>query len=122
MTIPGADAYGQSQINVWLQQFRNSDLFREDAPCTWRLYLTLRPQFVGFLQKYPFASSRALARHFLSRVPTIEEILQRERELQKFSRRWVHHFLSPTPKVARLEASTEMLQILHELERVILKE
>jgi hypothetical protein len=34
--------------------------------------------------------------------------------VEKFSRRWAPHFLLPAQKVARDEASTEMLRILHE--------
>jgi hypothetical protein len=49
-------------------------------------------------------------------MPMIKEILRRELGLKKFSRRWVSHFLSPAHKVARVEASTEMLRILHESE------
>jgi hypothetical protein len=36
--------------------------------------------------------------------------------MKKFSRGWVPHFLSPIQKGARVEASTEMLWILHESE------
>jgi hypothetical protein len=52
------------------------------------------------MQKDPFASARVIAQHFLTTVPTIQDILQR-----KFSRRGVPHFLSPVQKVARVEAS-----------------
>jgi hypothetical protein len=62
--------------------------------------LTIRPQLAAILQKYSFASARVLAQHFLTSVPTIEEILQRELELKKFSRRWVPHFLFSTQKIA----------------------
>jgi hypothetical protein len=36
--------------------------------------------------------------------------------MRKFSRRWVPHFLSQAQKVARVEASIEMLRILQESE------
>jgi hypothetical protein len=54
--------------------------------------------------------------HCLTSVLTIKEIVQRELGLEKFSRRWVPYFLSPTQKVACIEASTEILRILHESE------
>jgi hypothetical protein len=40
--------------------------------------LDFGPQLAAFLQKYPFASARVLAQHFLTSVPTIMEIRQRE--------------------------------------------
>jgi hypothetical protein len=45
--------------------------------------LTFRPQREAFLQKYPFASARALAQHFLTSQPTIQAILQRKLGLKK---------------------------------------
>jgi hypothetical protein len=36
--------------------------------------------------------------------------------IEIFSQPWVPHFLSPAQNVARVEASTEMLRILHESE------
>jgi hypothetical protein len=39
------------------------------------------------MQKYPFASARVIAQHFLITVPTIKEILQKELGMRKFSRR-----------------------------------
>jgi histone-lysine N-methyltransferase SETMAR len=116
VTTLGADAYSRSQIKIWLQKFKNGDLSCMDLPRPGRPLLTLGPQLDAFLQKYPFASARELAHHFLTSVPTIKEILQRELGMKKFTRRWVPHFLSPAQKVARVEASTEMLRILHEAE------
>jgi hypothetical protein len=40
--------------------------------------LDLGPQFAEFLQKYPLANARELARHFLTNAPTMKEILQSE--------------------------------------------
>jgi hypothetical protein len=117
-----AGAYGEAQIKIWLQKFRNGDFSCKNAPRTGRPPLTLRQQLATFLQKYPFASVRVLAQHFLASVPTIEEILERGMGSKKVWRCWVPHFLSPAPKVARVEALTEMLRILHESERTILKE
>jgi hypothetical protein len=50
-----------------------SDLSRAGQPP-----LTLGPQVEAFLQKYPFASARIIAKHFLATVSTVKEILQRE--------------------------------------------
>jgi hypothetical protein len=54
--------------------------------------------------------------HFLMSVLTIKESLQRELGFKKFSRNRVPHCLSVGEKVAHIEASTEMLRILHKLE------
>jgi transposase len=116
VTMLGANTYSRSQIKIWLQKFRNGDLSCKDAPRTRRPLLTLEPQLAASLQKYLFATARALAQHFLTSVPTIKEILQRELGLKEFSRRWVPHFLSPTQNVAHVEALTKMLRILRELE------
>jgi hypothetical protein len=56
------------------------------------------------MQKYPFASARVIAQHFLTTVSTIRDILQRELGMRKFSLRWVPHFLSPAQKSACVEA------------------
>jgi hypothetical protein len=61
------------------------------------------------MQKYPFGSARVIAQHFLTTVPTIKDMLQRELGMKKFSRRWVPHFLSPAQKIARVEASKTTL-------------
>jgi hypothetical protein len=68
------------------------------------------------MQKYPFASARVIAQHFLTTVPTIKDILQRELGMRKFSWRWMPHFLSPAQKVARVETSKIILQILQDAE------
>jgi hypothetical protein len=68
------------------------------------------------MQKYPFASPRVIAQHFLTTVPTIQDVLQKELGMRKFSRRWVPHFFSPTQKVARVEASKAILRVLQDAE------
>lgn len=112
----GDDAYGVSQIKIWLQKFRNGDLSCQDLPRAGRPPLTLGVQLQRFLEKYPFSSARAIAQHFFTTVPTIKDILQRELGMKKFSRRWVPHFLTPPQKAARIAAATEMLRILQAAE------
>jgi hypothetical protein len=68
------------------------------------------------MQKYPFASARVIAQHFLTTVSTVNDILQRELGMTKFSRRWVSHFLSPAQNVACAEASQIILQVLQDAE------
>jgi hypothetical protein len=91
----GDDSYRVFQIKIWLQKFRNGDLSCKDSPRSGRPFLPLGPQLEPFMQKYPFASARRIAQHFLTTVPTIEDILQRELGMRKFARRSVPHFLSP---------------------------
>jgi hypothetical protein len=64
------------------------------------------------MQKYPFASARGIAQHFLTTVPTIRDMLQRELGMRKFSRRWISHFLTLAQKLARVEAPKAILQVL----------
>jgi hypothetical protein len=54
------------------------DLPRPDRPP-----LTLGLQRKTILQKYPFASTRVIANHFLTIVFTIKVILQRELGMKK---------------------------------------
>jgi transposase len=95
MSTLGDDSYAVSQIKIWLQKFRNGDLSCKDSPRSGRPLLTLGPQLEVFISKYPFASARVIAQHFLTTVPTIKNILQRELRMRKFSWRRVPHFLSP---------------------------
>jgi hypothetical protein len=74
MSTLGDDAYGLSQIKIGLQRFRTGDLSCSDLPRAGRPLLTLRPQVEAFLQKYPFASARIIAKHFLMTVSIVKEI------------------------------------------------
>jgi hypothetical protein len=49
-------------------------------------------------------------------VPPVNDILQRELGMRKFSRRWVPHFLSTAQKVARFKASKTILRVLQDAE------
>jgi hypothetical protein len=86
MTTLGADAYGLSQIKTWVQKVKNGDLSCKDAPRTGWPPLTLGAT-CGISSKASFFSARAPTQHLLTNVPRIQEILQRELELTKFSRR-----------------------------------
>jgi hypothetical protein len=112
MSAAGDDSYGPSQIKILLQRFRAGDLSCNDLPRVGRRPLTLGLQVQAFLQKYPLASARIIAKHFLTIASTVKEILQRELGVRKFSRHWVPHSLSDAQKVARGEAAKEMVRIL----------
>jgi histone-lysine N-methyltransferase SETMAR len=81
----------------------------------------LGAQLEAFMQKHPFASTRVIAQYYLTTIPTIKDILQRELGMRQFSRRWVPHFLSPAQKVPRVEASKSMLRVLQDAESNNLK-
>jgi hypothetical protein len=68
-----------------------------------------------FLQDYPFTSASVLSRHFSVCATTVKEILARDLDLKKITRRWVSHTLSDRQKVKRVEVSTELVQILNDL-------
>jgi hypothetical protein len=113
MSTLGDDSYAVFQIKAWLQKFRNGDLSCINSAPSGQPLLTLGPQSEAFMQKYPFASARVIAQHFLKTVPTIKNILPRELGMRKFSRHWVLHFLSPAQKAARVEASKITLRVLN---------
>jgi hypothetical protein len=116
MSTPGDDSYAVSQIKIWLQKFRNDDLSCKDSPGSGRRLLTLGPQHEAFMQKYPFASARVIAQHFLTTVPTVKDIHQRNLGMRQFSRRWLPHFLNPAQNVARIEVSKTILRVLQDAE------
>jgi hypothetical protein len=60
MSTLGDDSYAVSRIKIWLQKFRNGDIFCKDSPRSGRPLLTLGPQLEAFMQKYPFASARVI--------------------------------------------------------------
>jgi hypothetical protein len=116
MSTLGDDVCWLSQIKIWLQRFRIGSLSCSDLPRAGRSPLTLGLQVETFLQKYRFASARIIAKQFLTNASTVEEILQREWGMTKFSRRCVSHSLSDAQIVTRVEAAKEMLKILQESE------
>jgi hypothetical protein len=116
MSTLGDNSYAVSQIKIWLQKSGNGVLSYKDSPRSGRPLLTLGPQLEAFIQKDIFASARVIAQHFLTTVPTIKDILQRELGMRKFLRRWVPHFLSPTQKAARIKASKTILRVLQDAE------
>jgi hypothetical protein len=63
----------------------------------------LGPILQKFIAKNSFATARILAEHFSLSHLTAKDVLSRELELRKFSRRWLSAKLSPTQKDARLQ-------------------
>jgi hypothetical protein len=116
MSTLGDDSYAVSRIKIWLQKFSKGDLSCKDSPRPGQPLLTLGPQLEAFMQKCPFASTKVIAQHFFTTVPTIKDSLQRELGMRKFLRRWVPHFLSSARKVADIEASKTILRVLQDAE------
>jgi hypothetical protein len=116
MSTLGDDSYRVCQMKIWLQKFRNGDLPCKHSSRSGRPLSTLGPRLETFMQKYPFASARVIAQHFLTTVPTIKDILQRKLGMRKFSPHWVPHFLGPAQKVAHVEASKTILRVLQDAE------
>jgi hypothetical protein len=61
------------------------------------------PALQRFLKKFPFASARVMAGHFLIDRATIKSILGRELGLRKFTPGSVPDILSAEPKLRRVE-------------------
>jgi hypothetical protein len=95
---------GRFQIKIWLQTFRSGNVPCKNLPQPDRPPLTLGPQLEAFLRKYPFANAPAIAKHFLTIVPIIKDILRRKLGMKKFSRHWMPHSLSSPQQVARVDA------------------
>jgi histone-lysine N-methyltransferase SETMAR len=74
--------------------------------------------FRTFLEKYPFASAKIMSEHFDVSRATVKEILSRELELRKYTRRWMPHSLDDAQKNHRTPAAIEMLALLREREEV----
>jgi hypothetical protein len=97
VTRLGADVYSRSEIKTWIQKFRNGDLSCKDAPRTGRP-LDIGATTCGIFQKSSLASARVLVQHFLTSLPTIKEILQRELGLKKILAASSSPFSVPDPK------------------------
>jgi hypothetical protein len=69
-----------------------------------------------FLQDYPFASARILSGYFGVCATTVKDILARDLRLKQLTRRWAPRTLSAPQKVKRVEASTELLRLLNDLD------
>jgi hypothetical protein len=78
MSTLGDDAYGLSQIKIWLWRLRTGDLSGGDFLRVGQSPLTLERQVDAFFQNYPFASVCIIAKHFPTTAYTVKEILQRE--------------------------------------------
>jgi hypothetical protein len=84
---PGSDdAFGLSQIKIWLQRLKSGDFSCKDLSDAGQPPLTFGMQFEAFLPKYSFSDASEIAQQIFTIVPTVKEILQRELGMQKFTR------------------------------------
>jgi hypothetical protein len=74
------------------------------------------------MQKYPFASAKVIAQHFLTTVPTIKDILQRELGMRKFSRRWGLLFSVPHKTLLASKHQKQDCEFYKTRNQIILKE
>jgi hypothetical protein len=70
----------------------------------------------AFLLEFPFASAGQMAKHFRASHYSIKEMLGRQVDLRKFSRRWVRYRLSDDQKAFRVRDSKALLAILRRLQ------
>jgi hypothetical protein len=74
------------------------------------------------MQKYPFASARVIAQHFLTTVPTIKDMLQRELGIRQLSRHWGPHFSVPHKKLLAPEHPKQYCEFYKTRNQMTLKE
>jgi hypothetical protein len=80
------------------------------------------PRLDLLLQKYPFASARVIANHFLMAVLTIKEILQRQLWMKTLSRSWVPYFEVPVKKMLVLKHERRCYDFCKNPKKIILME
>jgi hypothetical protein len=66
-----------------------------------------------FLEEFPFSIAGIIAQQFDELKHAIKEIFQRERELRRFSRRWIPHSLSEARKANRTAIAIDLSSVLH---------
>jgi hypothetical protein len=86
-SVLSAPAYSRSQVRNWWTRFTEGDVTYIDQWKADRARHVLGTDLSQFLQEFPFATAEFLAQHFDESKETIQEKLNRELVLQKFSRR-----------------------------------
>jgi hypothetical protein len=112
----GSGAYSEDSVQYWVSRFESGGINCEEISRAGRPITDLAEAFRLFLQDDPFTNACMLSRHFDVCVTTVKDILACDLGLKEFTRRWMPHTLSGPQKVKRIEASTELLQILNDLE------
>jgi hypothetical protein len=95
------DCDSPAAIERWFARFREGDFSCAGHSRSGRPMIDISECLRTFLDKFPFASSNMMSKHFRIARGTIMEILQRDLGLEKFSRRWVPHHLWSSQKADR---------------------
>jgi hypothetical protein len=74
------------------------------------------------MQKHSSASARVIAQHFITTVPPIKDVLQREFWMRKSSRRRVLHFLVPHKKFLAARHQKQCCEFYKTRNQMTLKE
>jgi hypothetical protein len=114
----GSDAYSEDSVHYWIARFQSGDTSCENISRPGRPLTDLAEPCRLFRQNDPFVSARMLSWHFSVCATTAKEIFAGDLGLKKLTQRWVPHTLSDPQKVMRVHASSELLQILNDLEAV----
>jgi transposase len=85
-------------VKRWLRRFREGDTSCENSNRAGKLDTIFGDVLLKFFSKCPFASAKNITSHFDISVSTVKDLLARELELCKFTRRWVPHSLSERQK------------------------
>jgi hypothetical protein len=97
--VLGDDCYSPAAIERWLTRFREGDLSCDDHSQSGRPVIDISEYLRTFFDKFPFASTNMMSKHFRIAREAIMEILQRDLRLKKFSRRLVPHQFSSSQKL-----------------------
>lgn len=110
--VCGKEAYSKSQIKRWLQRFKNGNFSCMDEERAGRPLSDLAPLISNYLQKFPYSSAKKIAQYFDISHHTVKEILQRDLQMRKYSRKWVPYELSDENKKCRVECANGILEEL----------
>jgi hypothetical protein len=86
-SVLGERTNSLSQTKGWIRGFKDGDLSCEDEDRSERPLSDLRDEIRRDLEKFPFTSAMAQAKHFITSVPTISQILKTHLGLPKLSGR-----------------------------------
>jgi hypothetical protein len=110
------DCYSPVAIERWLACFREGDLSCANHSRSGRPVIDISECLRDFLDKFPFASTSIMFKHFRIACGTILKTVQRDFGLKQFSRRWVPHQLSSPQKVDCVNRCRALLHLLQQLQ------
>jgi hypothetical protein len=108
------DCYSLVVIERWFACFREGDLSCAGHSRSDRPMIDISECLRAFFDKFPFANTNMMSKHFRIVSGTIMKILQLNLGLKKFSRRWMPHQL--IAKADRGNRSAALLHLLQPLQ------